>query len=171
MPCVQNYGIENTVYLGSFSKVLLPSVRISYMVLPDKYIKRYNEIKGAINQTASKTEQLALSKYINSGKIYVHLRKARRTYLEKSKVILNCINKYFDNYDIVFNETSLYITLKLNFSVNRKKIKEQIQEKSICLMPYKTEDNEFCLSFSGIPIENIDDGIKTLSQIVYNNKS
>ena len=171
MPCVQNYGIENTVYLGSFSKVLLPSVRISYMVLPDKYIKRYNKIKGAINQTASKTEQLALSKYINSGKIYVHLRKARRTYLEKSKVILNCVNKYFDNYDIVFNETSLYITLKLNFSVNREKINEQIRENSICLMPYKTEDNEFCLSFSGIPIENIDDGIKTLSQIVYNNKN
>lgn len=39
MPCVQNYDIENTVYLGSFSKILLPSVRISYMVLPDKLLK------------------------------------------------------------------------------------------------------------------------------------
>ena len=35
MPCVQNYDTENTVYIGSFSKVLLPSVRISYMVLPE----------------------------------------------------------------------------------------------------------------------------------------
>ena len=45
MPCVQNYDTENTVYLGSFSKILLPSVRISYMVLPQKLTDEYNKIK------------------------------------------------------------------------------------------------------------------------------
>ena len=35
IPCVQYYDSEHTVYIGSFSKVLLPSVRISYMVLPE----------------------------------------------------------------------------------------------------------------------------------------
>ena len=62
MPCVQNYDIENTVYLGSFSKILLPSVRISYMVLPDKLLKKYRQISPYINQTASKTDQNALAK-------------------------------------------------------------------------------------------------------------
>ena len=49
MSCVQNYDTENTVYLGSFSKVLLPSVRISYMVLPNKLIGVYESVK---NRTA-----------------------------------------------------------------------------------------------------------------------
>lgn len=169
MPCFQNYDTENTVYLGSFSKVLLPSVRISYMVLPDKLMQKYNQVKDIINQTASKTEQLALAKYINNGKIYVHLRKARRVYFEKSKLILESINKHFDNAEIIFNETSLYVTVKLNCKLNRNAINNSLKENSICLMPYKTGDNEFAVSFSGIEADKIDSGIELLSKIIKEN--
>ncbi len=167
MPCVQNYDTENTIYLGSFSKVLLPSVRISYMVLPDKYLKLYNDIKSITNQTASKTEQLALAKYIESGKIDIHLRKARRIYFEKSRIILDSINKYFnDNADIVFNETSLYVSLKLSISPDRTEKEKELLNNSISIMPYKRENNVFGLSFSGIPENKIEEGIKLISKIL-----
>ncbi len=167
MPCVQNYDSENTVYLGSFSKVLLPSVRISYMVLPDKCMTAYNKIKRITNQTASKAEQLALAKYIESGKIDAHLRKARRIYLEKSKVILDSIKKQFGNSaKIVFNETSLYISIFVSGDVNRKAVDEKLKKLSLGIMPYKTENNEFGLSFSGIPQEKITRGIEILAETV-----
>ena len=168
MPCVQNYDSENTVYLGSFSKVLLPSVRISYMVLPDKCMNAYNKIKRITNQTASKAEQLALAKYIESGKIDAHLRKARRIYLEKSKVILDSIKKQFGNSaKIVFNETSLYISIFVSGDVNRKTVDEKLKKLSVGIMPYKTENNEFGLSFSGIPQEKIARGIELLAETVF----
>lgn len=171
MPCVQNYDTENTIYLGSFSKVLLPSVRISYMVLPEKHLQLYNKIKKITNQTASKTEQLALAKYIENRKIDIHLRKARRIYFEKSKAILESVNRYFHNSaEIIFNETSLYITLKLSFNVDRKFVEKQLLENSVNIMPYKTECNEFGLSFSGIPSEKIDSGIKLLANIIFKSK-
>ena len=167
MPCVQNYDSENTVYLGSFSKVLLPSVRISYMVLPDKCMTAYNKIKRITNQTASKAEQLALAKYIESGKIDAHLRKARRIYLEKSKVILDSIKKQFGNSaKIVFNETSLYISIFVSGDVNRKAVDEKLKKLSVGIMPYKTENNEFGLSFSGIPQEKITRGIEILARTI-----
>lgn len=167
MPCVQNYDSENTVYLGSFSKVLLPSVRISYMVLPDKCMTAYNKIKRITNQTASKAEQLALAKYIESGKIDAHLRKARRIYLEKSKVILESIKKqFFNSAKVVFNETSLYISIFVSGDVNRKAVDEKLKKLSVGIMPYKTENNEFGLSFSGIPQEKITRGIEILAETV-----
>ena len=168
MPCVQNYDSENTVYLGSFSKVLLPSVRISYMVLPDRCMNAYKKIKRITNQTASKAEQLALAKYIESGKIDAHLRKARRIYLEKSKVILDSIKKQFGNCaKIVFNETSLYISIFVSGNVNRKAVDEKLKKLSVGIMPYKTENNEFGLSFSGIPQEKISKGIEILAKTVF----
>ena len=167
MPCVQNYDAENTVYLGSFSKVLLPSVRISYMVLPDKCMNAYNKIKRITNQTASKAEQLALAKYIESGKIDAHLRKARRIYLEKSKVILESIKKQFVNSaKVVFNETSLYISIFVSGDVNRQAIDKKLKKLSVGIMPYKTENNEFGLSFSGIPQEKITRGIEILARTI-----
>lgn len=170
MPCVQNHDTENTVYIGSFSKVLLPSVRISYMVLPEKLLKSYNKIKPMINQTASKTEQLALAEYINTGKIDVHLRKARRVYLEKSKTMLNCINKYFDDFSLTFNETSLYVKIKLSYKLNRDKVEQELKDSSVNIMPFKNTESEFGLSFSGISGDKIDEGIRILSEIIKRNR-
>lgn len=165
-PCMQNYDKENTVYLGSFSKILLPSVRISYMVLPEKLINKYKDIKSYTNQTASKSEQLALAKYINNGKIDIHLRKARRVYLEKSKTILNSIKRNFkDNIEIIFNETSLYVTVKLNDITDMPKIISKLKENSVNVMP-TTSNNMLNLSFSGIDEEKIDKGIKIICKTI-----
>jgi GntR family transcriptional regulator/MocR family aminotransferase len=168
MPCVQNYDTENTVYIGSFSKVLLPSVRISYMVLPDRLMKQYREIKSLTNQTASKTEQLALAGYINTGKIDVHLRKARRVYLEKSKTVIKSVEKHFKGCEFVFNETSLYVKIKLNFDIDREKAEKDFADNSICVMP--TKKGELGLSFSGSPNDKIDEGIRLISEIINKNK-
>lgn len=169
VPCVQNYDIENTVYLGSFSKILLPSVRISYMVLPDKLLKKYREISPYLNQTASKTEQNALAKYLENRRLDAHLRKARRVYLEKSRQITESIYKYFGKEtEIIFNETSLYISVKLKSLVDYNEIRNKLIDNSIAIMPDKAGINALNLSFSGIPIDRIDTGIKKISEIINN---
>ena len=52
-------------------------------------------------------EQIALAKYINNGKLDVHLRKARRIYLEKSKLMLSNIKKYFGSSPVLSKYLSL----------------------------------------------------------------
>ena len=165
MPCVQNYDAENTIYIGSFSKILLPSVRLSYAVLPEKLMEKYRKIKTATNQTASKTEQLALASYLNSKKFDAHLRRARRVYLEKSRVITDCVRKYLDVDKLIFNETSLYLRVQLKQSFQFEKLTESLKEESVRLMPYQSE-NEIGLSFSGIGIEKIQDGIKIIAKAI-----
>ena len=172
MPCLQNYDNENTVYLGSFSKVLLPSVRIGYMVLPDKLAKIYNEVKTMTNQTASKVEQLALAKYIENGKIDIHLRKARRIYLEKSKKTLECVNQYFSDYaNITFNETSLYISINLNNSVKSKDLSKLFKDNSILTMTANSNDNTINLSFSGIAYDKIEKGVSDIAKLVLDDRN
>ncbi len=166
MPCVQHYDTENTVYLGSFSKVLLPSVRLSYMVLPRALTEKYREIKKFTNQTASKTEQLALAEYINSRKIDVHLRKARRVYLEKSRLMLKSIRKYFPDWEIKFNETSLYCTLKPPFQLDAEALSGALEENSIRIMARSAGKNELSLSFSGISSQKTEGGIEKLAKII-----
>lgn len=162
-PCLQNYDAENTVYIGSFSKVLLPSVRISYAVLPGRLLQKYRKIEAATNQTASKTEQLALANYLDSKKFDAHLRKARRVYLEKSRIITDGVKRYLDCESIVFNETSLYLRVKLKRKFNFQELEERLAESSVRIMPYQKE-NELGLSFSGIDAEKIEEGIKLIAK-------
>lgn len=60
-------GGRGVVYLGTFSRLLLPSIRMSYMVLPPDLLKRYQERGRFYNQTASKAEQIALCQFIRDG--------------------------------------------------------------------------------------------------------
>ena len=168
-PCVQNHGTEQTVYIGSFSKVLLPSVRISYMVLPEKLIRQYNAVRELLNQTASKTEQLALASYIQSGKIDAHIRKARRIYLEKARVMHECLNKYFPGCRLIFNETAIYFGIAFPEQVDRQSIDRELKNHSVRLMPQQHDDNHFGVSFSGIPISKIEEGIALTSRIIHQN--
>lgn len=155
--CIQGYSPDKVVYIGSFSKILLPSVRISYMVLPEKLINKYKIIKDNYNQTTSKIEQLALAEYMKDGKLEKYLRKSRRYYSLKSEAMENELNKYFDDY--IFNETAMYFELEFKNNMLQK-----LRENSIKPMSTSTERN-IKLNFSQIESELIEEGIKKIKDL------
>ncbi|MBE6811908.1 MAG: PLP-dependent aminotransferase family protein [Ruminococcaceae bacterium] len=65
-------------YLGTFSKLLIPGIRISYLVLPTALMENYKDRMYLYNQTASKLEQLALSAFIRDGRLEQQIRRTRR---------------------------------------------------------------------------------------------
>lgn len=159
--CMQSYSPENVIYIGSFSKILLPSVRISYMVLTDNLIDKYLLVKDNYNQTTSKIEQLALANYINDGKLEKYLRKLRRYYLNKSELMKTELKKYFKN--IIFNETSMYFEIRLDSNFLKL-----LKENSIKPMNTSTDCN-IKLNFSQIESDNITEGIKKIYELIKNN--
>ena len=150
-PCLQSYSPNNTVYIGSFSKILLHSVRISYMSLPNRLIKAYESVKDNYNQTTSKTEQLALAGYITEGKLEKHLRKSRRYYKTKSEIMKNALKLYFPKF--IFNETSMYFEIEAD--------SKKLRNSDIKVMRTSTQ-NKLRLNFSGIKAELIEQGIKEI---------
>lgn len=84
---------ENVVYLGSFSKVLPPSIRISYMVLPEKLLTIYRQKSFLYKQAASTVEQLALAKFMADGHLERQIRRLRKRYYEKSMLFFSALKQ------------------------------------------------------------------------------
>lgn len=82
-------GGERVIYIGTFSKLLLPSIRISFMVLTNELAEKYFEIRDRYNQTASKTEQIALCRYISDGHLYSRIKKTKKLYADKTRRFYN----------------------------------------------------------------------------------
>lgn len=78
-------GGERVVYIGTFSKLLLPSIRISFMVLTEELAEKYEKVRTLYNQTASKTEQIALCRYISDGHLYSRIKKTKKLYADKTR--------------------------------------------------------------------------------------
>ena len=88
-------GGRGVVYLGTFSRLLLPSIRMSYMVLPPDLLKRYQERGRFYNQTASKAEQIALCQFIRDGHLESQIRKSKKLYAAKAKCLCDAVRRIF----------------------------------------------------------------------------
>lgn len=160
IPAMQSLDANRVVYMGSFSKILLPGVRIGYMVLPPMLLEKYGRVSGYYNQTASKTEQLALSRYIDEGKLEAHLRKARKQYSLKSQRLCHCMKRRFKSKLLKYriNETSLTADFLLNTKISGKEIYELLLKQDINTVNQR-DDFSLTLSFSGIDLEKIEEAV------------
>ena len=81
-------GGHSVVYVGSFSKLLLPALRISYMVLPPKLMPVLQQKIAFYNQTASLVEQLTVAHFMADGQLHKQIRKTRKIYARKNQLLL-----------------------------------------------------------------------------------
>ena len=82
---------EKVIYLGTFSKSIAPAIRMSYMVLPNPLLKRYEERLGHIHSTVSKVDQLIVQKFIEDGYFERHLNKTRAMYKSRHDVLIDAL--------------------------------------------------------------------------------
>ncbi len=79
------------IYINTFSKTLVPSIRISYMVLPPALMQRYADTMSFYSCTASSFEQYALARFIQEGYFERHLNRLRKYYRDQRARILNAV--------------------------------------------------------------------------------
>lgn len=108
-------GGDRVAFLGSFSRILLPSVRISFLILPKGYRDRYAQIKSLYNQTASKAEQIALTQFLRDGHLNRHIKKTARLYEDKRKIFHDLLKNYFkEDSEIYMGNSGMEIGLVIN---------------------------------------------------------
>ncbi len=69
---------ERVIYINTFSKSLSPSMRIGYMILPDKLLEVYQKVLGGFSCSVPVLDQYVLAEYISSGNFVRHLNRMRR---------------------------------------------------------------------------------------------
>lgn len=110
---------DRVIYLSTFSKALLPSIRISYMILPKRLLNRYKMLTTFIEQTASSHHQRTLALFLNKGYWYSHLRKMRMFYKRKMKVLSSLLQQHFKELVVIkgaYSGIYLIIEVKVNLS-------------------------------------------------------
>lgn len=172
VPALQ--GLDNrqrVVYLGSFSSTLFSSIKISYMVLPERMADIFKDISHGYTQTCSKTEQLTLALFMEHGLYQTNIKKLRNLYSQKLQKVLGSINKYGRG---IIKPTNTSSGINMIINVDSKKSVEQLCNEAKVLGVSATPVSIYAddptgqqlaalvFYYNQIPINEIQDTIKSL---------
>lgn len=152
-------GGERVVYIGTFSKLLLPSIRISFMVLTNSLAAKYEKIRNLYNQTASKTEQIALCRYISDGHLYSRIKKTKKLYADKTRAFYNSICAGdCGPFEIKLSQSGFIVSAVGNTD-DIKKLKDAVEGEKMrvsCVSGETENETVLLFSVSAISSDEID---------------
>lgn len=102
------------IYLGSMSKVLFPSLRIGYIVLPEELILPFEALRLIVEDHGPLIDQATLAEFIESGLFYTHIRRCRKAYASRLDAFLTAMHRHkvpleFPFTDGGMNQTGYFI--------------------------------------------------------------
>jgi GntR family transcriptional regulator / MocR family aminotransferase len=94
LPSMQSLDSGNRViYVGTFSKLLFPSLRLGYVVLPRSLVESFSELKSTAEDHGPMIDQATLAAFLDSGAFYSHIRRCRKNYAERQGTFLDAIER------------------------------------------------------------------------------
>lgn len=175
IPSLQGLDTEGRViYLGTFSKALLPTIRISYMVLPYELLSIYQERMSAFDQTASRIHQETLALFMKNGDWERHIRKMRTLYRKKHDAMLSILQRELGAFiRIRGQDAGLSVTVEVNSVCPSQELAKLAASAGIRVYPtaHKWVDPAkkglptFQFGFGGQSIEEMEEGIRLLREV------
>jgi GntR family transcriptional regulator/MocR family aminotransferase len=169
-------GLDNegsVIYIGTFSKVLFPSLRLGYLVAPPELLKGFLTARRFIDAHLPVLEQMALADFIAEGHFARHLRKMRLLYLERRNTLIDALARELgDILDVTIPEAGLHLTAWLSSYTSARAATQRaaahglhIQRISQFSLRSHQRDG-LLLGFACDLPEEIRAGVKTLAQIL-----
>ena len=95
IPALQEMDTSGrVVYMGTFSRSIAPSIRVSYLVLPPQLLEKYRRELRFYSSTVSKIDQMVLTKFLEGGFFERHLNKMRKIYREKHDLMVEGLSGF-----------------------------------------------------------------------------
>ncbi|MFZ4470935.1 MAG: PLP-dependent aminotransferase family protein, partial [Pirellula sp.] len=85
---------HRVLYVGSMSKVLFPSLRIGYVVLPQRLLDSFEQLRRTVDDHGPLIDQATLAEFMEVGAYYRHIRRCRKRYSERLDAFQCSVEKH-----------------------------------------------------------------------------
>ena len=169
------YGMDqgdHVIYISTFSKSLMPSLRIAYTVLPYPLLQRYRKAFIHYVSTVPRLDQHILASFMQDGHFSKHLNKMRTIYKKKLQTLLHTLSMYRHAVSYYGEETGMHLTITVNLPKSEEQLLKEASNASIrlySLNSYRKEKQfgtpSFLLGFGGLSETEIEEGIQLLMRV------
>ena len=161
------------IYIGTFSKVLFPSLRIGYLVIPPDLVDRFAAVRFAMDIFPPYLYQEVLTDFMRTGQFGRHIRRMRQLYGQRRAVLVTSLRAEFgDELEIHGAEAGMHLAVMLPPGMNDREIVARAMRQRLWLWPlspsYSGEKvrQGFILGFGSTPAEQIPRAVERLRAVV-----
>ena len=164
---------ERVVYLGTFSKVLFPALRLGYVVLPSSLANPFHQAMNLVDRGAPTLTQAAVADFINEGHFERHLRRLRSEYGRRRRSLVEAIERYLgDGFNYSPVEAGLHVMLYLPSAIDENELVIEAGDAGVGVYPGEAYHLDrpappsILLGFSGLNTDEIVEGVIRLASVV-----
>jgi GntR family transcriptional regulator / MocR family aminotransferase len=158
------------IYVGTFSKVMFPALRLGYMVVPMDLVDAFSIARDASDQFSSTLYQAAMTDFIREGHFARHIRRMRMLYMQRRTALVEAIHKRMgDEIEVIGAEAGMHLVALLPPGVSDVAISKKAAEMGISVMPLSScyakspGRGGLILGYGGTDAWQIHDGIRKLT--------
>ena len=166
---------QRVIYINTFSKVLVPSIRISYMILPEILMQSYRQSLGFYACTASGFEQQTLARFINEGYMERHVDRLKNYYGKKRQMFIDALQEspLSKRISVMTGSAGTHLLLPVNTRMTDKEIHRAARDIGVQLSllsdysqrPRVTDLRTLVINFAGMEAEDVETAIQMLEKL------
>jgi len=172
LPPVKSY-LENSVLLGSFSKIVSPGIRLGWIVANNEIMKHLVTAKQASDLHSNFLTQMIVHRYLTGYDVDKHLKMIRKMYRIQRDCMVTMIKKYFPS-DVKYTEPEggMFLWVTLPDEMSSMELFETAIDENVAFVPGEAfysddpEKNTLRLNFSNSDEKKIEEGIKRLGNAI-----
>jgi GntR family transcriptional regulator/MocR family aminotransferase len=161
------------VYIGTFSKVLFPALRLGYAVVPEDLVPAFSAARDASDIFSSSLYQMALTDFIREGHFARHIRRMRMLYMERRAALVSAIEKQLGSeFPVISAAAGMHLVVLLPDRINDVAIAHRAAGFGIAAMPlsicclHRPARNGLILGYGVTDGKQVEDGVKRLAELL-----
>lgn len=175
-PIASLQGLDSNsrvIYIGTFSKVLFPSLRLGYVVIPRDLVDHFVSIRRTMDLGPPGFLQCVLADFIGEGHFSRHIRRMRTLYAERRNALVMSLNQEFgSSVQVLGGEAGMHLVITSTKKVDDREMARVAASQHLWVLPLsscyvgKPAPAGFILGFSSTPAKEIPNAVRKLRSVV-----
>lgn len=171
---MQGLDPDRVLYVGTFSKILSPALRIGYVVLPPHLVAPYRRLKWLSDRHNAALEQTILARFMEEGYFDRHIRRMKNIYRKRREALVAALRRELPDANILGQAAGMHLVVEFPDIRFTEPLLRRIEREGVRVYPVERYairkgryERHIVMGYGSLTVEAIEEGVARLKRALF----